>query len=1112
MARKQTLEVQISGDAKQLNRALDKSRSGLDKLGKQTRLTGVASSRGFTALRVGATGAAAAFGGLALAGKELAQATIEAEKSNARMQAQLKASGISFKAHGAEIEQVIQKHSRLAGLDDEDLQDAFTNIVRVTGDVDKSLRLVGLASDFARGKQIDVAKAGEIVAKVAGGNIGVLGRYGIKVKEGATAQEALAQLQAKFAGQAKAYGETTAGAVDRAKVSFENIKETAGTALAPTVERVATAFSKFTTQMQNGTGAGGRFAAAAKQVWSDLQPVRDALASVGRTLIAHPKLITGLVLALAGLKIAFVVAKGVVVLRGALAGLSIVKGLVTAFWALNAAMVANPVGLVVAALAALGVGLVIAYKKSATFRQVVGAAFSVVRKIAADAFAVITFGMRQFLVGIGKIAAVASKVPGMGWLKGVSKAALGAAAQLKVIEDRIRGIPNKKSLKFDVTLTPEAKRNLRDLNRRGRVPGPQGLRDGGKIKRFADGGLVPILAAGGEELHDRGRVTRIPGRPDRDETLMFARQGSSVVTADGQARMAMGASLSQAVAQQLPHFMAGGRVAGLMRKAGFKARNLITGLAVSKGESGWNERASNRNSDGSIDRGLFQINSIHGAKSTFDPQGNANAAWSISGRGRNWNPWVVFRRGLHKRHLPAAIKAAATAGGDALTGLAPRGLTPRGLVPGAFSAAYEAAVGGTRYDAAAAAMENVSRRLGDRAPRASTPRTGGTRSGLPDAVQRMLTKGRQIAAKGYSYSYGGGHNANFSGPYDCSGLVSAILHAGGALRRPMAVVQPMASALQRGKGKHVTVGMRGSSGKSAHCMMNVAGKYFESANSLGKTGYRKGWSGNFQKYHPKGFSRGGVVGALGALRTAKGARTGPLLRKLQRELRGATPNQMFGYLKMAQKFRRTVGGKGAITVIQAALGTYAGRQAGQVEATLGAYDSQTTDFTNALIVGGGDPESAAGRRALIGVKQQQLAASVGALGQLQRALKVAQRSKSKKTVKDLQGRIGALQSSILGQQADIVTSTRDLARDESSDANQALIDAIQAWVEIAKAHTDALNENAKQTQAQVAFANQVVMAENKTLSRYLAETVSQYMAAGLNGRSLTPGAGARGIY
>jgi hypothetical protein len=85
--------------------------------------------------------------------------------------------------------------------------------------------------------------------------------------------------------------------------------------------------------------------------------------------------------------------------------------------------------------------------------------------------------------------------------------------------------------------------------------------------------------------------------------------------------------------------------------------------AIAMAESGGNPGISHRNSDGSIDRGLWQINSTHGALSTFDRLGNAKAAVSISGNGRNWNPWTVFKTGVYKRFLGQAQGAQPAAGG-----------------------------------------------------------------------------------------------------------------------------------------------------------------------------------------------------------------------------------------------------------------------------------------------------------------------------------------------------------------------------------------------------------------------------------------------------------------
>lgn len=55
-------------------------------------------------------------------------------------------------------------------------------------------------------------------------------------------------------------------------------------------------------------------------------------------------------------------------------------------WLLNAAMTANPIGLVIVGIVALVAAFVVAYKKSETFRKVVNAAFGAVAKAARAAF------------------------------------------------------------------------------------------------------------------------------------------------------------------------------------------------------------------------------------------------------------------------------------------------------------------------------------------------------------------------------------------------------------------------------------------------------------------------------------------------------------------------------------------------------------------------------------------------------------------------------------------------------------------------------------------------------------------------------------------------------
>jgi len=365
---------------------------------------------------------AAGVAGLALGGvlavgmKKSVDAAVEAQKSQARLEAQLKASGISFQSHAQQIESVIQKHSQLSGLDDEDLTDAFTNIVRITGDVDRSLRLTGLAADFARAKHMDVAKAGEIVAKVAGGNTGILSRYGIQIEKGASATQALGQLQQKFAGQAEAYGRTAGGAQDRFRVAVENLQEAMGRGLLPMLTRVA-----------NGIATVSRWAERNQTTF--------------KALVAGAALLAG---TLATLSVAGKVAAAMSTLR-------------TATLAVNAAMRANPVGAVITVVVALGVALVAAYQKSEKFRAVVDGAFRAVRNAVVTAVDKILGLLSSWLRGMEKVYSFASKIPLVGKaFEPVKNAAGRAADEVDNLRESIRGLKSK-SVTIDVTIVGKYK-------------------------------------------------------------------------------------------------------------------------------------------------------------------------------------------------------------------------------------------------------------------------------------------------------------------------------------------------------------------------------------------------------------------------------------------------------------------------------------------------------------------------------------------------------------------------------------------------------------------------------------------------------------------------------
>lgn len=79
----------------------------------------------------------------------------------------------------------------------------------------------------------------------------------------------------------------------------------------------------------------------------------------------------------------------------------------------------------------------------------------------------------------------------------------------------------------------------------------------------------------------------------------------------------------------------------LWKQAGGNAASAVMAAAIAMAESGGDSQSTNNNGNGTTDRGLWQINSIHGGLSTYDPMANAKAAVQISGNGTTWRPWCT---------------------------------------------------------------------------------------------------------------------------------------------------------------------------------------------------------------------------------------------------------------------------------------------------------------------------------------------------------------------------------------------------------------------------------------------------------------------------------------
>jgi cell wall-associated NlpC family hydrolase len=103
-------------------------------------------------------------------------------------------------------------------------------------------------------------------------------------------------------------------------------------------------------------------------------------------------------------------------------------------------------------------------------------------------------------------------------------------------------------------------------------------------------------------------------------------------------------------------------------------------------------------------------------------------------------------------------------------------------------------------------------------------------------VQAMVNMANSLLGK--PYVMGGGH-AGFgpSSGYDCSGFVSAVLHAGGYLTQPVdTTALPSQPGIVAGPGQYVTIYDRAMPGQSGHVIIEINGQFYESGGRAGSWG------------------------------------------------------------------------------------------------------------------------------------------------------------------------------------------------------------------------------------------------------------------------------------
>jgi len=279
--------------------------------------------------------AALALAGLAYAGFEFAKAAGEDEQAAAVLAKTLQNTTGATKAQIQSTEDWITAQGKLLGITDDELRPSLGKLVTATGDITKAQELAALAMDISAARGTNLDSTSQALAKAYAGNFTALKKLIPGIDEAALKSGDWATVQAA-------------------------LNDVVGGAAATAADTAAGQYKILTTQMQE----------AKEEIGAGLLPVMGKLIPLLVGMATFIQENTSAVLAITGVISGFSAA--IVTVNFAIKAYTLGTQLAAAaqfLW--NAALTANPIGLVVVAIAALVAGLVLAYKNSEAFRDMV---------------------------------------------------------------------------------------------------------------------------------------------------------------------------------------------------------------------------------------------------------------------------------------------------------------------------------------------------------------------------------------------------------------------------------------------------------------------------------------------------------------------------------------------------------------------------------------------------------------------------------------------------------------------------------------------------------------------------------------------------------------------
>lgn len=395
--------------------------------------------------RMLATGTVATGAGIAF--QQMASGDVEAQN---RLSSAIEATGQSTDDYADRVDGLVEAQVRF-GNQDGDVKDALAKLVDAYHDPAKALERMQLATDLAATKQISLGEAAGIVAKAHGGAGKIFKEFGQAVGENADGTKdyegALDQLAGQLSGRASASQDSFAGKVREGKAWLGNAASAFAEQYGPAITTAGVALT--------GLGAALEIAKAAQ------------LSNMATTVTA----------------------------KAVQLGSAVATGVATAAqWAWNAALSANPIGLIIVGIGLLVGALLYAWNNFDWFRTGVTTVWDAIKtgfswmwdnvvkpgfeafKLALGAvakagiwlwnnalqpaFSFIVGGIAWLLGSWAGMLRALGNIPGgmFDWAKGAADTLQGAADKATALKDGIKKIDEipdpSVTVRFDAYLTP----------------------------------------------------------------------------------------------------------------------------------------------------------------------------------------------------------------------------------------------------------------------------------------------------------------------------------------------------------------------------------------------------------------------------------------------------------------------------------------------------------------------------------------------------------------------------------------------------------------------------------------------------------------------------------